>query len=347
MRLSPFTKLLPEDRERNEMDKHLFQVVQCHTNSINEIIRANRICCNYYYSFTVMSNSSIPHTPSYAPFEPICEEHICPVTKGLLVDPYQTSCCGHYLSKEAVDGLLAQDARCPMCRASFSYKSDKAFKRRVHQELKVRCLAHGGCNWCGTYSDFLQHFGIRINDKHDAKGTTPIVNKNVIELSIANFSSYLKQRKYYESSSFYTHQKGYKMCIRVYPYGYDECEGTHLCAVTFLMNGDNDNRLQFPFRGSITLQILNHVSNGEDGNYERTFEYNDKTDDIMCKRVPESESMNSGMAMYNFIPLDELQNNNKYLKNDSLKFRVAKIVVRSCSEQHQYDAIKSLTAPGL
>ena len=347
MRLSPYTKLLPVDRERNEMDKHLFQVVQCHTNGINEIICANRICCNYYYSFTVMSNSSIPHTPSYAPFEPICEEHICPVTKGLLVDPYQTSCCGHYLSKEAVDGLLAQDARCPMCRAQFSCKLDKAFRRRVHQQLKVRCLAHGGCNWCGIYSDFLQHCGICINEKHDAKGTTPIVNKNVIEFSIAKFSSYLKERKYYESPSFYTHHKGYKMCFRVYPYGYDECEGTHLCAVTFLMNGDNDDRLQFPFHSSITLQILNQVSNGEDGNYERTFEYNDKTDDIMCRRVPESESMNSGIAMYNFIPLDELQNNNKYVENDSLKFRVAKIVVRSCSEQLQSDDIKSLTASGL
>ena len=336
-------------KQRNDIDKHVLQAVLCHPYCINDIMCKPNLLQLLLYYFAVMSDTSRPGAPSYAPFEPICEEHICPVTKGLLVDPYQTSCCGHYISKEAVDGLLAQDARCPMCRAQFSCKSDKAFKRRVHQELKVRCLSHSDCNWCGIYSDFLQHCGIRINDKHDVKGTTPpIVNKNVIVFSIDNFSSYLKERKYYETPSFYTHRNGYKMCIRVFPYGYDECEGTHLCAATFLMAGDNDNKLQFPFRGSITLQILNQMSNGVDGNYERTFEYNDKTDDIMCERVPESESMNSGMAMYNFIPLDELLNNNKYLKHGYLNLRVSKIVVRSCSEEQlQYDDIRSLTAPGL
>lgn len=308
----------------------------------------------FYCYFAVMSNTSRPSTPrsptlSYAPFEPISEEHICPVTKGLLVDPYQSSCCGNYFSKEAVDGLLAQNALCPMCRAPlFRCTPDKAFKRRVHQALKVRCLLHDGCNWSGIYNDFLQHCGIRFNDTHQVKGvTTPIVNKNVIEFSMDNFNSHLNEKTYYISPSFYTHQKGYKMCIRVYPNGYDACEGTHLCAVTFLMIGDHDDELQFPFRGSITLQILNQISNGKEGNYERIFEYNDKTEDIMCKRVPESEEMNSGLAIYNFIPLSELQNA-KYIKEDYLKFRVTKIVVRSCSkEQLQYEDVKSSTTPGL
>ena len=140
----------------------LFYVIQM-ASIILIMCKQNLLQLLLYY-FAVMSDTSRPHAPSYAPFEPICEEHICPVTKGLLVEPYQSSCCGHYFSKEAVDGLVAQDAPCPMCRApSFRCIPDKAFKRRVHQALKVRCLSHSDCNWCGTYSDFLQHCGIRIN----------------------------------------------------------------------------------------------------------------------------------------------------------------------------------------
>ena len=288
---------------------------------------------------------------SYALIDEISNEFICPVTKELLVDPYQSSCCGHFFSKEAFDKLLTQKAKCPMCRSiSWRCTPDKAFKRRVLQ-LKVKCLLHNGCNWTGSFSDFLQHCGIGINDAStcSTKSMSPIVTKNVKDFSMENFSTYLDDRTYFQSPTFFTHAKGYKMCIRVYPYGYDACEGTHVCVVTYLMNGQNDDKLQFPFRGSVTVQVLNH--NDEDENYERIFDFSNKTDDIICMRVPESDEMNSGLAMYNFIPLNELRNTKgaaQYLKEDILTFKVAKIIVKSISsEQLQHEDVKSSIVQGL
>ena len=287
---------------------------------------------------------------SYALINEISDEFICPVTKEHLVDPYQSSCCGHFFSKEAYDRLLTQKAKCPMCRSiSLRCTPDKAFKRRVHEALKVRCLLHNGCDWTGSFSDFLQHCGISINDASSTKSMSPIVTKNGNNFSMENFSKYLDDRTYFQNPSFYTHPKGYKMCIRVYPHGYDAFEGTHVCVVMYLMNGQNDDNLQFPFRGSVTVQVVNHKD--EDENYERIFDFSDKTDDIICMRVPESEVMNSGLAMYNFIPLNELKNTKgaaQYLKEDILTFKVAKIVVKSSSsEQLQHEDVRSSTVQGL
>ena len=277
-------------------------------------------------------------TASYTIIGQIGEEYICPVTKELLVEPYQSLCCGQHFSKEAVDRLLAQNAKCPICRTlPWKCTPDKAFKRSIHQALRVKCCLHNGCTWTGSFSDFLQHCGMAVNDtctySQNSPTTTTIVTKDVKEFKMENFSKYLKEGTYFQSPTFYTHSKGYKMCIRVYPSGYDACKGTHVCVVAYLMNGQFDDRLQFPFRSSITIQVLNHISNGED--YERVFDFNDKTDDIICTRVPESEEMNSGLAMYNFIPLTELQESTKgqYLKDDNLTFKVSKIIVKSCSEE--------------
>ena len=299
-----------------------------------------------------MSTTKRLPVTSYTPVEPICDEHICPVTNELLVDPYQSSCCGNYFSEGAVAGLLAQKAPCPICRAvPLRCVPDKAFKRNVHQALKVRCLLHNACNWAGSFNDFLQHCGIKYADVHDTKRIPAIVNRDVKEFSMEKFDGYFRDKTYYTSPPFYTHSKGYKMCIRVYPYGYDEGEGTHLCIAVYLMNGDYDDRLQFPFRGAVTVQIVNQILNVDDQNFERTYEFNDQTDDTICMRVPESETMNSGFAMYNFIPLNQLQNAKEtcqYLKNDCLKFKIAKVVVKSCSEeQTQYEVKHSSILQGL
>ena len=138
-----------------------------------------------YISLSVMNILDRLAANSYALIDEISDEFICPVTKELLVDPYQSLCCGHYISKEAFDKLLTQEAKCPMCRSiSWRCTPDKAFQRRVHQALKVRCLLHNGCNWTGPFSDFLQHCGISINDASSTKSMSPIVTKNVNDFSM-------------------------------------------------------------------------------------------------------------------------------------------------------------------
>ena len=45
------------------------------------------------------------------------------------------------------------------------------------------------------------------------------------------------------SDSLYSHDKGYKMCVRVDAAGYNDGKGTHLSMSLYLMKGPHDDEL--------------------------------------------------------------------------------------------------------
>ncbi len=59
-------------------------------------------------------------------------------------------------------------------------------------------------------------------------------------------------------------QKGYKMVIRIDPNGCGMYEGTHVSVWVYLMRGDYDDQLEFPFKGTVTFELLNQL---EDNNH--------------------------------------------------------------------------------
>ena len=86
------------------------------------------------------------------------QEYFCPVTFELLLHPDQTTCCGHHISREAVERIQKNKKRCPMCKvANLTIVPDKFFRRKVH-ELKVRCShKEGGCEWVGDLGSYDDH----------------------------------------------------------------------------------------------------------------------------------------------------------------------------------------------
>ena len=83
------------------------------------------------------------------------EEFFCPVTTELLLQPYQTDCCGHLLSKKAVMRLEQENKPCPVCNVpNLSTRLDKNFRRRGG-DVKVFC-PHG-CEWVGEIRDLNRH----------------------------------------------------------------------------------------------------------------------------------------------------------------------------------------------
>ena len=63
--------------------------------------------------------------------------------------------------------------------------------------------------------------------------------------------------------SFYTHSHGYKMCLNVDANGYDEGRNSHVSVYVCMMKGDYDYQLKWPFRGDITIQILNQAGDDD------------------------------------------------------------------------------------
>ena len=66
------------------------------------------------------------------------------------------------------------------------------------------------------------------------------------------------------SNPIYSHFGGYKMCLKIYPNGVLDASGTHVSVYIYLMKGDNDDNLKFPFKGCIVVSLLNQL---EDQNH--------------------------------------------------------------------------------
>uniref|UniRef100_A0A1X7UYL3 MATH domain-containing protein n=1 Tax=Amphimedon queenslandica TaxID=400682 RepID=A0A1X7UYL3_AMPQE len=85
----------------------------------------------------------------------------------------------------------------------------------------------------------------------------------------------------WDSPCFYTSPGGYKMLLHVRPNG-DGCyKGTHVSCFIYLKKGKYDDRLEWPFQGEVTIELLNQL---EDKNHwEDTLLFDESTEDG-CKQ---------------------------------------------------------------
>ena len=84
-------------------------------------------------------------------------EYYCLATHKLLLEPFQTLCCGKHLSEEAVQQLQRDQKPCPHCKKSLKVVFDLYFKHQV-ERLKVCCPNKGaGCSWMGEVGCLDRH----------------------------------------------------------------------------------------------------------------------------------------------------------------------------------------------
>ncbi len=155
------------------------------------------------------------------------------------------------------------------------------------------------------------------------------LNKKVIclekkQLHTFKLSNYQKLKgdgDTFFSPPFYAPSKGYKMFIRVIAANSFESTN-HVSLFVYLMKGDNDDYLAWPFPGTITIELLNQL---EDDNHHittTTFPADSKA----SQRVVYGEK-GSGWGWRKFISHADLDynadKNTQYLKDDTLVFRVS------------------------
>ena len=74
------------------------------------------------------------------------------------------------------------------------------------------------------------------------------------------------------------------MCIGVAPQGVFEGKGTHLSLYAFLMKGDYDNNLPWPFRGTVHLRLINQLDLNE-GHYRgKPIVFDNTIPSVCCAR---------------------------------------------------------------
>ena len=163
------------------------------------------------------------------------------------------------------------------------------------------------------------------------------------DFTITGFEQQKDENDISYSPSFHTHPRGYRMCLKMYANGYDTGRGTHVSVFVCLMRGEWDNYLKWPFRGDITIQLLNQIE--DKGHREKTLVFTSKTPDSAAARVTAREHTADGLGWPQFISHHTLNyckigqflnsdspsishrhaNNCQYLKCDSLHFRITKV----------------------
>ena len=147
--------------------------------------------------------------------------------------------------------------------------------------------------------------------------------------SIAPFSFTMKSfehRKQHKiiwfSPSFYSHSCGYRMQLRVDPNGTQDGEGTHMSVYVYLMKGDYDDEVSWPFQGHVTVRLLNQ--NDDTNHYERVIDFPKGTNPLSVGRVTVGGRVKAGHGYSQFIPHLDLSGDEQcqYLKDNCLKFIV-------------------------
>ena len=120
------------------------------------------------------------------------------------------------------------------------------------------------------------------------------------------------------------------MCLRVYPNGHGDGLGTHVSIFTCIMRGPFDADLKWPFRGDVTIQIVNQA--GEINHRERVIDYTDQTPDDTAGRVTDEERSDE-LGKHQFLPHSSLAynaaSNTQYLRGDSLRIRISKVELKN------------------
>ena len=124
--------------------------------------------------------------PSVSPLKPLPDEDylfveqpskdfFCPVTLGVPLQPYLTSCCGKHLSENAATRIHIAEGACPHCNSKkFTTMLDLHFRNQVNS-LCVFCrYEKEGCGWQGELGNLFPHIQCCPKKEH------PQVNEQLI-----------------------------------------------------------------------------------------------------------------------------------------------------------------------
>ena len=143
--------------------------------------------------------------------------------------------------------------------------------------------------------------------------------------TMEKFQEYKENDSQWYSEPFYTHDRGYKMCLRVDANGYDKASGTHLSLYTCFMKGEFDHELPWPFYGQIVVELLNQSA--DDHHHEYTIYYDHSTTEYAGRMRIGKRSRGWGNSR--FVSHAKLLKKSgpkvQYLKDDCLKFRVREV----------------------
>jgi hypothetical protein len=136
-----------------------------------------------------------------------------------------------------------------------------------------------------------------------------------VNLTLGGFAAKKTEGKGWSSNPFYTHPRGYKLYLSVDCNGIREGAGSHISAYIYLRSGEYDDELNWPFRRSITIRLIDQKEGTN--HHDFTARFGDAPDACTKRRVV---GKYTGWGTPRFISHSNLSPN--YLVNDSLYFSI-------------------------
>ena len=140
-----------------------------------------------------------------------------------------------------------------------------------------------------------------------------------ILLRLNNFKARKERNDKFQSAPFYTHRYGYLMLVQFYANGFASGKGTHVSAYVRILEGQYSNELIWPFNGTVTVKLLNQLTN--DRHVTKEIKPNTQVHEV------DSTSGTLPRGCAKFIAHSQLDRdsvrNTQYLMNDVLYFRVS------------------------
>lgn len=126
------------------------------------------------------------------------------------------------------------------------------------------------------------------------------------------------------SPPFWTHPQGYKMCLSVIANGEGPAKGQFISVLLHMMRGEYDDQLQWPFRGIVTVQLLDQQGGAD--HWTKEIYITKRTPDEVAGRVVDGNRSGKGWGLFQFISHSKLAP--KYLKDDHLCFQIGQIQIQ-------------------
>ena len=308
--------------QEKQLEGCQFTLIQCLYGS--GLVQRSDIKVHQSYHCTKRPYSCEHCKSYYSTFEDITTNH------WLECDYYPIQCtneCGKTIKRQELYAHIANDCSMTVIDCEFSHVGCKVKVPRKRMAAHLR-------------ENVAKHISLQVaNGMHmvnQLKKENEQLKKEVGRLTqdlqqictpicppmftMDKFKQHKKDNDVWYSLPFYTHHKGYKMCLGVCANGYGERKGTHTSVAVQLMKGEFDDQLKWPFRGQITIRLISQV----DMDYKE-LKYS------FTESVPDYNTVSSrqltkeiGRGLSGSISHTELQL--KYLKNDSIKLSVLQYI---------------------
>lgn len=120
------------------------------------------------------------------------------------------------------------------------------------------------------------------------------------------------------SPGFYSGIYGYRLCIRLNLNGVDSATGRHMSLFVHFMKGDYDDLLPWPFRGKITLSILDQNEVFE--NRQHISEVLMAKPHLAAFKKPTTLRNHKGFGYMEFAPIALIETSS-FVRNDTIFIR--------------------------